>query len=76
MNKGIVLSGYEPPITTVVRISNMESILASGSVTFNNKNTQPSTSIADPKGNTSTWNTDENGGSQPQGIGPDLTSGF
>ena len=74
MNEGIVLSGYEPPITIVVRISNMESILASGSVTFNNKNTQPS--ITDPKGNTSTWNNDEDGDSQTQGIGSDPTSGF
>jgi hypothetical protein len=68
MNKGIVLSGYEPPITTVVRISNMESILASGSVTFNNKNSQPS--FTDQKA----WNTDEGGGSQYQGIGSDPTS--
>ena len=74
MNKGNALNGYEPPITTVVRISNMESILASGSVTFNNKNTQPSST--DQKGTTGTWSTDEDGGSQTQGIGSDPTSGF
>jgi len=74
MNKGIVLSGYEPPITTVVRISNMENILASGSVTFNNKNSQPS--FTDQKGTTGTWNTDEDGGSQDQGIGSDPSSNF
>lgn len=71
MNKGIVLSGYEPPITTVVRISNMESILASGSVTFKSKNSQP-----DPKGTTDTWNPDEDGGSKNQGIGSDPSSDF
>lgn len=72
MNKGIVLSGYEPPITTVVRISNMENILASGSVTFNSKNSQPS--FTDQKGTTGTWNIDEKGGSQDQVIGSDPTS--
>lgn len=72
MNKVNALRGYEPPITTVVIITNMESILATGSVTFNNKNSQPS--FTDQKGTTGTWNFDENGGSQNQGIGSDPTS--
>lgn len=74
MNKGNALNGYEPPITTVVRISNMESILATGSVTFNSYNSQPS--FTDKKGTTGTWKTDEDGGSQNQGIGSDPSSNF
>lgn len=66
--------GYEPPTTTIVRVRYIESLLQTGSVTSNGKNTQPS--ITDPKGNTSTWNTDENGGSQNRGVGSDPTSGF
>lgn len=67
--------GYEAPATTVIRICNMGNMLAGGSVTFDGVNTQPS--ITNPTDNTSsTWEIDESGGTQNQGIGSDPTENY
>lgn len=66
---------YEPPKCIVIGASDQETLLLTGSVTFNSTNTQPSFSSS-TSGSSSTWSPDEKGNTTYLGLGSDPSANY
>ena len=70
---------YESPKCIVIGISDRETLLQTGSVTFNSTNTQPSFSSStssSSSGTDDTWRPDEKGDTTFVGLGSDPSANF
>lgn len=69
---------YEPPKCIVIGASDQETLLLTGSVTFNSTNTQPSfsSSTSSSSSTIDTWSPDEKGDTTYLGLGSDPSANY